>query len=232
MACGASKDGRYQPKIADPAASSHGFKGPLGPLRRAETGFARGLPRRRSPGRIVGVQASAPPTSAPPTSRTRQQLRCGVVRLDRAAVEDAHMACPPRRRRRNAQFGADEGMHGSDVGLGRGAAGADRPDRLVGDDAGKAGRQAAGELGARPPRMAVSRSGACAFAPRSRPTQTIGVRPAAPRGDRLGADDRLAGLAVIGATFGMADDHPGWRPASSQHRRGDVAGMGARGASA
>ena len=95
-------------------------------------------------------------------------------------------------------------MHLGDVGRRRDLAGADRPDRLVGDDqlallplVG----QRAGELArddrrdARPPARSASLS----------PTQTIADEAAGERGRGLGADLRVA-LVLLGAALAMADD--------------------------
>ena len=73
----------------------------------------------------------APPTSAPSTSATRENLG-GVVGLDRAAVEDAHALA--RLAISRDQPRAERGMHFADVGDAGDLAGADRPDRLIGDD--------------------------------------------------------------------------------------------------
>src|SRR5881394_3761839 len=54
----------------------------------------------------------------------RQDL-AGILRVDRAAVEDTR-AC--------GYAGADRGVHFTDVGHCGGQPGADRPDRLIGDD--------------------------------------------------------------------------------------------------
>ena len=101
------------------------------------------MPRKSSAFRL------APPTSAPSTLATRHQFR-GVRRLHRAAVENADRLAPPPPYRAASRL-ADEAVHLGDVGRGRRQAGADRPDRLIGDHqvgAGRAIRQRAVELAA------------------------------------------------------------------------------------
>ena len=81
-------------------------------------------------GRKSAAVRLAPPTSAPSTSGTAK-ISTGVRGLDRAAVEDSDplplfaigVDQPPAERR----------VHVADVVEGRDLAGADRPDRLIGD---------------------------------------------------------------------------------------------------
>ncbi len=112
-------------------------------------------------------------------------------------------------------------MHRGHIGDGGCAAGADRPDRLVGDRqpvARSALRQRGGELRGddrlRPTRVALGRRLAHA---------QDRVEPDGARGLRLGPDLRV-GLALVGAAFGMAHDRE-TRADLLDHRRRDAAGM-------
>ena len=130
---------------------------------------------RRSP----PASSAAPPTRAPSTSGSAEQLG-GVAGLDRAAVEDPHLVGG---RAARAQHVADERARLLGLLGGRDAAGADRPDRLVGDhDLGdvasarpRRGRPAAGAPA--PPRSRRRRA-----PPRSRRRRgsARGRRPAPP----------------------------------------------------
>ena len=73
----------------------------------------------------------APPTSAPSTSSTAKKL-LGIGGLHRAAIEDAD-ATPGRAEARRQPL-ADEAVNLGHVGRRRRQPGADRPDRLIGDD--------------------------------------------------------------------------------------------------
>ena len=121
---------------------------------------------------------------------------------------------------------ADEAVGLGDVGRGRRQAGADRPDRLVGDHqvgGGRAVRQRAVELAARRRRASRRRRAR----PRVSPTQTIAVRPARQAACALARTSASVSLC-IGAPLGMADDHrlgAGVR----QHLGRDIAGKGAGG---
>ena len=114
-------------------------------------------------------------------------------------------------------------MHLGDVGRGGDLAGADRPDRLVGDDqlallpiVG----ERAGELRLDPRDMAAGGALGFRFADADDRDQ-----PALQRRDRLGAD-RCVALLLLGAALAMAaDDQPGARLPDHRHR--DAAGMGA-----
>src|SRR5262245_51801738 len=105
------------------------------------------------------------------------------------------------------------------------AAGADSPDRLIGDHrvgTGEAGRERAGKLPGndleRPTRFALLQRLADADdGGEPRPVGRLG----------LGADDGI-GLAMPGATLRMAEDHRR-APGVLQHFGGNIAGEGARG---
>ncbi len=83
-------------------------------------------------GELVGVEAGPADQGAVDVGLGHQLG--GVGRLHRAAVLDAHRRRRPSSPTRSRDHVADERAHGLGV-LGRGgAAGADGPDRLVGDD--------------------------------------------------------------------------------------------------
>ena len=168
------------------------------------------MPRKSSALRL------APPTRAPPTWGTANRLAAFAGRTE-----------PPYRMRIASPLEpscctrvlADEQVHGGDVVLGGGLAGADSPDRLIGDDAGETWRQAAGQLVA--DHLVMFGGVALGF----------GLADADDRG-QAGGDggfglglDQGVGLVVILAALGMAEDDPGGAGVS-QHGGGDVAGMG------
>ena len=161
------------------------------------------MPRKSSALRL------APPTSAPSTLATRHQF-LGVRRLHRAAVEDAHRL--PGRAVALDDPLADEFMGLRHVGGGRRQAGADGPDRLIGDHqigGGHAVRQRAVELAAEHvERLAGLALGAGLADADDRD------EAGAPGGLRLGAHLGV-GFLVQGAALGMADDHGAWRRASA-----------------
>ena len=113
----------------------------------------------------------------------------------------------------------------------RGAAGADRPDRLVGDhDLGEVGSASTlGEVGlelALEHRLGLVRRRAASSVS---PTQRIGSSPAASAAGDL-ARQRLVGLAEELAALGVAEDDR-LDAELDQHRRRDLAGEGARSSS-
>lgn len=150
----------------------------------------------------------------------RHQLT-GVAGLDRAAVEDADLGALGAGHlvEHLAQRRVDLG----DLLRGRGAAGADRPDRLVGDHrvlGGGALRDADGELRAddveRAALLALLHGLADAddaAETRAAGTQSLGV-------------DAVVGLVMVGAPLGMADDDVGCAEIG-EHLRRDRAGEGA-----
>src|SRR2546425_9354037 len=141
-----------------------------------------------------------------------------------AAIEDAD--APGRRVGREAdELAADGVVHFLRLPRGRGAARADRPDRLVGDHApGDLGGRGAGE-GAR--HLPLDDRGGRVGVP-------LGERLADADGRReLGGEDgvqaavhRLVGLAEVLAALGVPDDDVR-APRLAQHRRRDLAGVGA-----
>ncbi len=86
-------------------------------------------PPPRSP-RTTRRPARAPPIRAPSTSGSDSELG-GVVGLHRAAVEDPHLVAPPPCRALHAARGRTRSPPGP--ARASRSAGADRPDRLVGD---------------------------------------------------------------------------------------------------
>ena len=142
--------------------------------------------------------------------------------LYRAAVEDAD-ACLFGLADDPAQLVADEGVHLGDICRRRGQPGADRPDRLVGDDEiGRARRL--GNRAAQLPADDGERLARLALALRLADADD-GGKPGAMGGRGLGADLGVL-LAVVLAALGMADDREG-RPGIGEHLGGDVAGEGA-----
>src|SRR5579871_1990660 len=141
-----------------------------------------------------------------------------VARLHRAAIEDADLL----RHLAIAQYQklANEAVHIADVARCRGQSGADGPDRLVSD--GKIRRA----VRQRPLKLRTHHcAGAAGITLGARFADTDhGGKAGAPRGKRLVAD-RCVGLAVIVATFGMADDN-GLRPGIFEHFGGNVARIG------
>jgi peptidyl-prolyl cis-trans isomerase D len=116
-------------------------------------------------------------------------------------------------------------MHLCDIARGGGAAGADRPDRLIGNNQLGLGAQLgdrAGELGRDSLDMAPRRALLLALADAHNRLQ-----PGGKRGLGLGLDDGIA-LALVGAPLGMADDRQA-RAGFEQHRGRDIAGMGTGG---
>ena len=181
------------------------------------------LPKSRK--RTIRVKSAAsseaPPTSAPSMSGCGHELG-DVGALHRAAVQDPGVRRDALRRTawparpRIAPHTSCASSRGGDL------AGADRPDRLVGDDrgldllGGQAGQRAVGSA----PRSARRASPALRTS-RCSPTQTIGVMPCLQRRHRLGRHQRV-GLAVVLAALGVADHHvlrsPAW-PASRRRCR-------------
>ena len=139
----------------------------------------------------------------------------------RSAVEDADAR--PGVAEAFSQRPADGGVHLGGVVGGGGAAGADRPDRFVGDDqlhvAAKL-RDGMGELEQDLLDMAAGDALLLDFA-----DAQYGLQARGESGLGLGADDRVA-LMMVGAALGMADDDQ-LRARLDEHRSGDVAGMGA-----
>ena len=114
-------------------------------------------------------------------------------------------------------------MNLGDLVIGRGAPGADGPDRLIGDDGIGGGRgigYRTGKLG----RDHVERLAAVALG--------LGLadadhrdQPGTVGGPGLGGDLRI-GLSMVGAALGMAEDDMA-RARIAQHGGADIAGMGA-----
>jgi hypothetical protein len=161
----------------------------------------------------------APPTRAPSTSGDGEDL--GRVRgLHRAAVEQAD---PVGGTGAEAvgEPAADMGVDLADLLERRGPAGADRPDRLVGDDE-AGGRRALGDRAR--DLVADDGEGAAGVALRLGLADAHdGEQPGAPGGAGLGQNQRIV-LAMIGAALRMADDH-GHGAGFAQHLGRDVAGM-------
>jgi peptidyl-prolyl cis-trans isomerase D len=161
---------------------------------------------------IVGDEAGAADEGAVDLGEAKDLG--GVFRVDRAAVKDA---------RRRRQAAADRPVHRRDVATGRGAAGADRPDRLVGDDEAverRAIRQRALELAGN----GCDRVPGVALGQRLADAEDRHEADALRRED-LGADLGI-GLAVPPATLGMSEDDIG-AAGIGQHFGADVAGIGA-----
>ncbi len=95
----------------------------------------------------------------------------------------------------------------------------DRPDRFVGDDSGEGFRQAARELPADNLGLLAART-------------LVGTFADTDDRDQAGFDRgqgffpyQFTGFAMVLAAFGVSEDHPG-RAGVTQHRGGDVAGVG------
>ena len=153
--------GSARPQPSRMTSASEGRTGPGGPRPVRRTGHAASTIAAKSAGSRL-----APPTRAPSMSGWPQQLG-GVGRLDRAAVEDPHLVGGSAAVL--AHGVADEGARLLRLLGGGGAAGADRPDRLVGD-------HHLAQLGRPPPRRGRPAAGAPA-PPRS-------VRPRVPPSSR------------------------------------------------
>ena len=183
----------------------------------------RAQPAARQMAMKSAAFSEAPPIRPPSMSGCGEELR-RVVGLDAAAVEDA----ASRRRAACAalQLRAQQRMHRLRL-LGRGGlAGADGPDRLVGDDAaGDAMRRACRSpprAGARPPLRSAPASRSASVSP----TQTMGTSPCSSAALALSATSCVA-LAVQRAPLGVADDDVA-AAELGQHRRRDLAGVRAR----
>ena len=132
---------------------------------------------------------------------------------------------PPSALNRAVEEFPDKRMNLLDICRGRGQAGADRPDRLIGHDQ-IVGRRPSGSEPSSWPRQT---SRVC---PASRWCLGLadaddGGEPGAPGRFRLLPHQRVA-LAVIGAPLGMADND-GAGAGIRQHFGRNIAGMGARG---
>ena len=159
----------------------------------------------------------APPTSAPSTSRTAEQFG-GVVGLDRAAIEDADAPAALAVSGRPSAARSAACISATSAG-GRDLAGADRPDRLIGDD-----QLAAPPIRREASRRAVGRRPGYA-SPASRcaslsPTQTIVTKPGGQRGLGLGADQRRRFRPDRrGARYGRRSRSSRRPPSASRPRR-------------
>ena len=98
-------------------------------------------------------------------------------------------------------FLPNKGVHRLDIPLGGGAAGTDRPDRLIGDRAREALREAAGELPAHDLRLATGLALLVRFT-HTDDRRESGLR----RGDDL-RSDQLIRLRVILPPLGVAENH-------------------------
>ena len=130
--------------------------------------------------------------------------------------------CPSRQIARQPL--ADEAMHLRHIGRRRRQAGADRPDRLIGDHQ----RAAVAPSGTEPSSCAPTTS---SVRRRSRSSLRLADaddrhQPGAPRGLRLGAH-LCVGLVVVGAPLRMADDHRA-RAGIGEHFGRNIAGERAR----
>src|SRR5580704_14498500 len=146
---------------------------------------------------------------------TRQDLG-GVLRVDRAAVEDA---------RAGGDAGANRRVYLEDVGGRRGQPRADRPDRLIGDDqlvGGGPVRQRAGELRGNDGQRAASLALEAGLANTDDRNE-----PGAPAGYGLDVDLGI-GFAAGMAALRMADDYMA-AAGVLQHLGADAAGEGALG---
>src|ERR1700685_2830950 len=166
---------------------------------------------------LVGLEAGAADQRAVDVVDVEQCF--GIGRLDRAAVENTNAL--PGLAITRAKPLADEAVHVENIVPGRRHAGADRPDRLIGDDEiGKSSRQRAVEL------RAHHRVGLAGIALGARFADADdGKQARAPRRQRLGAHHGI-GLAVIMPTLGMADDD-GTGAGVLEHFGGNIAGIGA-----
>src|SRR5580704_250700 len=161
---------------------------------------------------ILGLEAGAADQRA--VDLVEAEDLGGVLRVDRTAVKDA---------RASGNLTADRAMHAGHVGERWGPPGADRPDRLVGNDETRgvgALRHGAGEL-AEDNRLLPS-------------GLTLGARladaedrdkPGPPRAADLGADFGIA-LAVPVAALGMAENDV-CAAGILQHLGADISGEGA-----
>ena len=163
----------------------------------------------------------APPTSAPSTL-AKPSSSLALRGLDRAAVENAQLRRPPRRRPRRAARGSPRAPRRRPPASASGRCRSPRP-------AHRRPRRspASPPAGSEPRSCALTTSIALPASRSARvsPTQTIAVRPAFSAASALARTDGV-GLAVVRPALGMADDHIG-RAGVLEHRRGDVAGEGA-----
>src|SRR5580704_6843517 len=166
---------------------------------------------------LVSLEAGAADQRAVDIVDAEQLL--GIRRLDGAAVENPNAL--PGIAITGAKPLADEAVHVENIVLGRRHAGADRPDRLIGDDEiRKPIRQRAVEL------RAHDRLGLAGIAFGARLADTDdGEEAGAARRQRLGAHHGI-GLAVIVPALGMADDD-GAGAGIFEHFGGDIARIGA-----
>jgi len=91
---------------------------------------------------VVGLEAGTADQGTVNVSLGHQAL--DVIRLDTAAIEDAH-GIGRRLTEQACQQAADEGVHLLRLGVAGGLSGTNRPDRLVGDD--RLGQLVIGEAG-------------------------------------------------------------------------------------
>ena len=164
--------------------------------------------------------SDAPPTSAPSmpgSARNSPMFALGHA----AAVEDRDRRRRARPQPPAAERRADRVGHGRGVRAAARSAGADRPDRLVGDDDAARRASASGSRpceGARPAgrRTTSSASAGLAIGEHLADAQD-GPQAARPRRGRASAD-QLVGLAEVAAPLGVAEDAPTWRgrPASAR----------------
>src|ERR1700722_1588885 len=162
--------------------------------------------------KILGLEARAANERALDPGE-RQEI-AGILRIDRAAIKNAGPS---------GNRSADHLMDGGYIGEGRRQAGADRPDRFIGDDefVGRGTvRQRAGKL-AGTDRCLPAR---LAFRPRFADAENRD-KAGPPCGGNLGAHIGVA-LAVAVAPLGMADDDVG-AAGVLQHLGADVTGKGA-----
>jgi hypothetical protein len=141
----------------------------------------------------------------------------GITGLHRTTIKNARLGGG---RPRPRQFRANEAVHRGDIVSGRDLAGADGPNRLIGDDAGEILRQAVLKLVGHDLLMQPEVTLLGGFA-----DADDGNEPCFEGGSHLVSDERVR-LALVGATLGMAKNNVG-RPHVAQHHCGDLAGMGA-----
>ena len=182
----------------------------------AACGSARIAPGPVDRPEFLDIEAGAADQRAIDVRRPRgSRRRC---RLDRAAIEDAH-----RRRLPQTGPGGPTRMRpciSAIVRQGRRAAGADRPDRLVGDDqvAGR-GRRVRQADPASWPADHRQRAGRRRAGPRSRRRTRSAIRPAGLRRHRLGADQSVGlAMAAGGARNGRRSRSGSRRRAASRRR--------------
>ena len=142
----------------------------------------------------------APPTSPPFTSGEREDRR-GVVRLHRAAIEDAHLAARRAEARRRGRRGYGHARRRCHPRSACGRCRSPRPAR----------RRSRCRRDRRPaPSRRAGATTTASVSPASRSRLRLADaddrrQPGAARGLRLGAHQRV-GLAVVGAPLRMADD--------------------------